>query len=162
MNIYLSLGSNLGDRYEHIQDAKQGLKASKIEIIKESQIYETEPWGEKDQPQFLNQCIEVETKLEPELIMAIIDLIELTLNKEKTTKYGPRTIDIDILYYQNQRLESDNLMIPHPEIKNRKFVLTPLAEIAPDFIDPLDKVTIKQLESDTTDNCKVNIWTNSD
>lgn len=160
---YLSLGSNIGDRYHYIQTAKQELKKH-LSILNESSIYESEPWGEKNQNWFLNQCIEIETQLDPHKLYTLIEQIEKKLDKEKTTKFGPRTIDIDILFYANQIIKPSisnikyPLTIPHPRLSKRQFVLTPLSEIAPNLIHPLDNKTIIELQSECTDKSEVKVW----
>jgi 2-amino-4-hydroxy-6-hydroxymethyldihydropteridine diphosphokinase len=153
--IYLSLGSNMGQRHENIIKAKKYLKKESIRINLESSLYEAEPWGLKDQPWFLNQCIKAESNLNPEQLLETIKKIETLLKRKHTQKYGPRTIDIDILYYGDVIIKNGNLQIPHPQINNRNFVLIPLNEIAPDFIDPIEKITIKELTQKCSDTCKL-------
>ena len=122
--IYLCLSSNLGDRQKNLANAIQSLQNKEIQIIQASQIYETEPWGLVDQPWFLNQCIEISTNLNPQQLLDTINQIETDLGRIRHQKWAERTIDIDILYYQNQVIETDKLSIPHPEIKNTKFNYT--------------------------------------
>lgn len=155
--IYLCLSSNLGDRQKNLANAIQSLQNKEIQIIQASQIYETEPWGLVDQPWFLNQCIEISTNLNPQQLLDTINQIETDLGRIRHQKWAERTIDIDILYYQNQVIETDKLSIPHPEIKNRQFVLQPLIQIAPDFIDPLDNKSLKELQFICQDSSKIKI-----
>lgn len=156
--IFLCLSTNLGDRAQNLQNAIQALQNQEIQITQASKIYETEPWGLIDQPWFLNQCIEISTSLNPQQLLETINQIEADLGRIRHQKWAERTIDIDILYYQDQIIQTDTLTIPHPEIKNRQFVLQPLAEIAPNFIDPLDKQSVQQLQSICPDTSKIKLY----
>lgn len=156
--IYLCLSTNLGDRLQNLNNAIQALQNKEIQILQSSQIYETEPWGLTDQPWFLNQCIQISTTLNPYQLLNTINQIEADLGRIRHQKWAERTIDIDILYYQNQIIKTEKLTIPHPEIKNRQFVLQPLTEIAPNFIDPLDNKTLKELQSICKDTSKIKIY----
>jgi 2-amino-4-hydroxy-6-hydroxymethyldihydropteridine diphosphokinase len=159
--VYLGLGSNIGNRQDYINQAI-GKLSQKVIVKRESNIYESEPWGESDQDLFLNMCIEIETNLEPNELYELILKIETELNKQKTTKYGPRTIDIDILIYSPTARDHSPLIIPHPRLTQRNFVLSPLSEIAPDLIHPVDNKTISELQSICNDKSKVKIWTPND
>lgn len=163
--VYLSLGSNIGNKNNYLDKAKNQLKAQGIQITKESQLYESEPWGETNQDWFLNQCIEIETDLNPTELYTIIEQIEQNLDKEKITKFGPRTIDIDILLYDSSRSEftinHSQLIIPHERLTKRQFVLIPLNEIAPNLVHPIDKKTIKELQSECEDKSTVRVWIQS-
>lgn len=128
--IYLSLGSNLGKRQENIESAINHLKKENIFIDKVSSFYETEPIGYKKQNNFYNVVVRGKTEFKPEELLEKIKEIEKKLGRQKTRRFGPRKIDIDILLYDNIKLSSKNLTIPHPEMKNRRFVLEPLQEIA--------------------------------
>jgi 2-amino-4-hydroxy-6-hydroxymethyldihydropteridine diphosphokinase len=156
--IYLCLSSNLGDRLQNLKQAIQSLQNNQIQVINSSNIYETEPWGLTEQPWFLNQCIQISTNLNPHQLLNIINQIESDLGRIRHQKWAERTIDIDILYYQDQIIQTEKLTIPHSEIKNRQFVLQPLAEIAPNFIDPLDNKTIKELQSNCSDTSKIKLY----
>ena len=134
--IYLSLGSNQGDRRENIKKAIELIKANNVNVSKISSLYETEPVGFKDQPYFYNLCLKAETKLDPHTLLTLIKGIETETGRVKTTEKGPRIIDIDILFYSNIILKDKDLVIPHSEIINRKFVLEPLCEIAPELVHP--------------------------
>ena len=131
MQVFLSLGSNLGDRRLTIKKAISGLNKTAGHVIKQSSIHETKPVGKTDQPMFLNCCVEIETDLPPLKLLAACQKIEKQLGRLKSEKdLGlPRTIDIDILFYGNETLDTPKLKIPHPRIKEREFVLKPLAEI---------------------------------
>ncbi|MBI4994998.1 2-amino-4-hydroxy-6-hydroxymethyldihydropteridine diphosphokinase [Candidatus Peregrinibacteria bacterium] len=132
MRIFLSLGSNLGNRRALIKQAISELNASAGRVIKKSKIYETEPVGNKNQPMFLNCCVEIETDLPPLKLLAACQKIEKRLGRlpEEKGKMLPRTIDIDILFYGNRIINTPKLTLPHPRICEREFVLKPLAEIA--------------------------------
>lgn len=136
---YLLLGSNLGDRKLILKNAAVVI-SQKIGVIESySSIYETLAWGIEDQPAFLNQVIKVETSLHPQKLLTTINGIEKELGRVRHQKWGERLIDIDILYYNEDIIETENLVIPHPEIINRRFTLIPLAEIAPNYIHPIIK-----------------------
>lgn len=143
--VYLLLGSNLGNREKNIDNAINELKACGIIISKKSSLYNTAPWGYTEQPEFLNQAIECLTSLEPVELLREIKKIERKLGREKTFRYGPRIIDIDIIFYDDLILKSNELTIPHPFMHKRDFVLKPLCEIAPNFVHPELKLSIKNL-----------------
>lgn len=143
--IYLSLGSNLGDREKNLETALSELKNEGIVILKKSSIYETAPWGYEKQPEFLNMAMEGLTLLEPYDLLKLIKEIENKMGRKKTIKYGPRVIDIDIIFYNNIILKSEVLTIPHPLMHKREFVLKPLCEIASEFIHPELKISVKKL-----------------
>jgi 2-amino-4-hydroxy-6-hydroxymethyldihydropteridine diphosphokinase len=142
--IYLSLGSNVGNRRKFLKDAIDKL-SKRIDGILSSSIYETEPWGKLDQAWFLNLCIKGHTELSPEELLSFTKSVEVDLGRKHTTRWGPREIDIDILFYGNRVIESDKIKIPHPYLAKRAFVLTPLAEIAADFIHPVIRKNIAHL-----------------
>jgi 2-amino-4-hydroxy-6-hydroxymethyldihydropteridine diphosphokinase len=135
--VFIGLGSNLGNREENICKARKLLIDSEIKIIKESSIAETAPIIVIDQPKFLNQIIIAETELTPEKLLKKLKSIEIIIGRKTTIPKGPRIIDIDILLYNKLIVEDKNLKIPHPDIKNRKFILDHLAELDPDLTDPL-------------------------
>lgn len=144
-SYYLHLGSNQGDRKELLQKALQ-LISEKIGTINlKSNIYETEPWGIKEQENFLNMAIEVKSTKSPKELIQNIKSIESSLGSSKSVKWGPRSIDIDVLYCDDLIIESSEITIPHPHIQDRNFVLIPLLEIAGDFTDPVHKLTIEEL-----------------
>jgi len=142
--IYLALGTNLGDRSANLHAALAAL-SSDVKVIAESKVYETPPWGVENQPAFLNMAVKCETTLEPESLLKRIKQLEVRLGREQTFHWGPRLIDLDILFYDDLILKTESLTIPHPHLHERAFVLVPLAEIAPDFIHPVLKKTIKEL-----------------
>lgn len=142
---YLHLGSNQGNKKQMLDIAIEKIEKKIGEVILKSSVYETEPWGLKEQDNFLNMALEVESDLSPEEVLYFSKSIEVELGGEKLVKWGPRNIDIDLLYCGDLVIQSDLITIPHPQLYNRNFVLVPLVEIAGDFIDPVKKVSIDHL-----------------
>jgi len=142
---YIGIGSNLGNRQKNCLRAIELLEKRGIIVKKKSSMYETEPWGVKDQPQFINMALEVETELEPHELLRTLKDVEREVGRGVTFKWGPRIIDLDILLFNDLFLREDNLQIPHPLMHERDFVLKPLCEIAPERIHPLLKVSICDL-----------------
>lgn len=155
--VYLGLGSNLGDRGKNLQEAMVLLERWGVKIVRASSIYESEPYGYADQDWFYNMVVYAETKLSPEDLLKAIQSIESALKRVKTVHMGPRTIDIDILLYGNTVLDIPGLKIPHHGIPERKFVLLPLVEIAPDAVHPILKKTATELLSACEDSSIVNL-----
>jgi 2-amino-4-hydroxy-6-hydroxymethyldihydropteridine diphosphokinase len=145
-DAYLALGTNLGNRQANLKIAKDRLSAG-IEIVKESSIYETAPWGFTDQPQFLNQVIQVRTEFNPFILLWQLKIIERKMGRIKTFRNGPRLIDLDILFYEKRVIRKFYLQIPHPRLHERAFVLIPLAEIAPELIHPVLGLSVQELLS---------------
>ena len=133
---YLALGSNLGNRLANLKNAISNL-TPQMDVKKKSPVYETPPWGHTDQPPFLNQCVMVETYLEPESLLPHLKRLETVLGREPTFENGPRVIDIDILFYDDLILNTPPLVIPHPRMHTRGFVLVPLNDIAPEMTHPV-------------------------
>ena len=142
--VFLGIGTNLGDRERNLQ-AALAILSQKMVILKESSIYQTAPWGYLDQPAFLNQVIEAQTDLSPLNLLGFLKDTEKVLGRQANFRYGPRLIDLDILFYGNRVIQTPRLQIPHPRIAQRAFVLVPLAEIAPDFVHPQNRQTVTQL-----------------
>ncbi|MFZ3122129.1 MAG: 2-amino-4-hydroxy-6-hydroxymethyldihydropteridine diphosphokinase [Thermodesulfovibrionales bacterium] len=142
---YISIGSNLGDREENCRQAIKLIEKNGIVVRKQSRMYETEPWGVKDQPKFINMAIEAETDKKPEELLRVLEETEKEIGRTETVKWGPRVIDLDILFYDDLILKTQDLEIPHPYMHERAFVLKPLCEIAPDKKHPVIKKTVKQM-----------------
>lgn len=142
--VFIGLGSNMGDRRVNLSEAL-GRMSEKVSITRASAIYETEPWGFTDQPKFLNQVVKVQTELAPEALLNYLKRIEAEMGRESTFRYGPRCIDLDILFYDDRVIASEKLAIPHPSLHQRAFVLLPLSGIAPDLLHPVLKKTVREL-----------------
>ncbi len=136
--VYLALGTNLGERHANLRAAIEALSPD-VKVIAESKVYETPPWGYENQPAFLNMAVKCETNLEPESLLKRLKQFEVQLGREQSFHWGPRLIDIDVLFYDDLILKSESLIIPHPRLHERAFVLVPLADIAPDFVHPVLK-----------------------
>ena len=142
--VYLSLGSNIGNRRKNLESAVKELDKTNVKLIKLSSLYETKPIGPK-QRNFYNVAGKFTTNFKSQELLKVIKNIEKNLGRKKTYHWGPRIIDIDILFYGTQIIKKENLIIPHKEIPNREFVLVPLKEISPKFIHPVYKKTITTL-----------------
>jgi 2-amino-4-hydroxy-6-hydroxymethyldihydropteridine diphosphokinase len=143
--VYLSLGSNIGGREANLQAAIQRLAGPRLNVLRVSPIYETEPVDYTDQRWFLNLAVEAETTLFPMQLLAHTAKIERALGRVRSVSKGPRTIDIDILLYGNAVVHSMTLEIPHPRMSERRFVLAPLADLAPDLRHPVTHLTVRQM-----------------
>jgi 2-amino-4-hydroxy-6-hydroxymethyldihydropteridine diphosphokinase len=154
-DIYLSLGSNIGKREQNIARAIESLPSHGVRVVKESALYETEPVELRAQDWFLNCVANVETNLSPQELMQLLVKIERSMGRERLVPKGPRIIDVDIVLYGAEIVKESHLEIPHPRMADRRFVLTPLAEIAPEMIHPTLKKTIRQLLHETTDHSEV-------
>ena len=155
--VYLGLGSNLGNKFANIKEAVRQIK-KKIKIKKISPVYKTEPVGYKNQDWFLNCVVEAETEKNPFQLLEFLKSIEKKLKRKKTIKNGPRTIDIDILFYSNKIIKTTNLQIPHPRMHKRLFVLEPFTKISQDFFHPKLKITIKKLKEKIEDKSRVKVY----
>jgi len=143
--VYLSLGSNLGDRERNLRDAIARLDAEGVRALRVSSLWETEPLEAPDQPWFLNLVVEAQTDLFPKLLLSRLRKIETRLGRKRLRPKGPRTIDIDILLYGGAIVEGPELTIPHPRLAGRRFVLEPLAELAPDLRHPVTRRTVREM-----------------
>ena len=152
---YLILGSNLGDPESSLQTALDKINSELGRVVRISSVYVTEPWGLKDQPPFYNQVIEVETKLNPHDTLEKLLEIETSMGRIRGKKWAERIIDIDILYFDDQIINHDNLSIPHPGIPDRRFVLVPLCELIPEMVHPVFPETNADLLGSTSDTLEV-------
>lgn len=137
MKAYLSLGSNLGERSNYLGAAISNLSKCKgIKVCKESSVYETEPWGLAEQPVYWNMVLEIETDLDPFELLHVCQEVENNLGRKRIIRWGPRTVDIDVLLYDNIVVDKPELVLPHPHLEEREFVLAPLRELRPELILP--------------------------
>ena len=142
--VYLALGSNLDDRLANLKQAITAL-SPQMEVKAKSRVYETPPWGYTEQPTFLNQVIKAGTYLEFEPLLKHIKRLEIALGRTPSFKNGPRLIDVDILFYDDLVLNTASLVIPHPHMHERGFVLLPLMDIAPDLVHPVHKKSVREM-----------------
>lgn len=134
--VYLALGTNLGDRLANLRAAIKSLPPD-VSVLAESHVYETPPWGYADQPPFLNMAIKAETDLAPEALLTYLKQLEVELGRQQNFRWGPRLIDLDILFYNELVINTPPLVIPHPRLHERAFVLVPLMDVAPDLVHPV-------------------------
>jgi 2-amino-4-hydroxy-6-hydroxymethyldihydropteridine diphosphokinase len=142
--VYVALGANLGDRQASLEAALAGLPPH-VTVQRASRVYETLPWGITDQPSFLNMVIEGSTILSPQELLTGLKQLEIRLGRQETVHWGPRVIDLDILFFNDLVLDMPGLVIPHPHLHERAFVLVPLADLAPDLCHPVLHRTIREL-----------------
>lgn len=143
--VYLSTGSNLGNRENYLLQAEDAITEFVGHIDARSSIIETAPWGKTDQPHFLNRVLRVKTKLPPVFLMETLLEIEQDMGRNRAEKWGPRIIDIDVLFFDDRIISEAGLSVPHPHLHEREFVLKPLAEIAPLLVHPAMKKTMAEL-----------------
>ena len=155
-HLFLSLGGNLGNTREIFEGAYPHIEKKIGKIAVYSSIYQTEAWGPIPQADFLNQVVLVTTTLKPESCLTELLEIERQFGRERKERWGPRTLDLDILYYGDVIIAASDLSIPHPRIAERKFILTPLAEIAPLFEDPTSRKSMTALLAACADESQVN------
>ncbi|MEL6537958.1 MAG: 2-amino-4-hydroxy-6-hydroxymethyldihydropteridine diphosphokinase [Bacteroidota bacterium] len=156
--IYILLGTNLGDREGNFAQARQYIRDRVGEELQASSVYATAAWGITDQPDFLNQVLEVKTSLDPHQLLATLLAIEQDMGRVREVKWGQRIIDLDILYYHHQVLDTQNLQVPHPGIPDRRFTLVPLVEIAAQQLHPALGKTQEQLLAVCTDQSEVTLF----
>jgi 2-amino-4-hydroxy-6-hydroxymethyldihydropteridine diphosphokinase len=156
MNAILAIGTNIGPREENLKEAVIKIKKYIGSVIELSSVYETEPWGFNTEDQFLNMVVMVNTGLSPAVLLEKVQLVETLMGRVKSEiQYTSRVIDIDILFFGDQVVNEWNLIIPHPHIQKRRFVLVPLCEIAPELIHPVLNKTVATLLESCTDSGKV-------
>jgi 2-amino-4-hydroxy-6-hydroxymethyldihydropteridine diphosphokinase len=151
MKAIIALGSNMGDRLGYLNEAQVQIEKRVGSITARSGIVETEAYGYTDQDDFLNMAVEVDTKLEPHDMLHELLSIEAELDRVRLIHWGPRTIDLDVIYCEDRIIDDEELKVPHPDLHNRMFVLGPVAEIAPDLMDPLRQKTVKELLAELTE-----------
>src|SRR5262245_29514015 len=154
-HAYLLLGSNIGDREAHLYFAIREINARAGKILKASSVYETEPWGVTNQANYLNAAVLLETDLDPESLIHRLRDLEREAGRTDQKKYAPRTLDIDILFYDHLVWKSEDLIIPHPKLHLRRFALVPLAELNSRFIHPLLHHSVEELLQSCTDPLRV-------
>jgi len=156
---YLLTGGNIGDRLMNLQQSCRKIEKEAGKVLKKSAIYETAAWGLTAQNAFLNQVLLISTTLAADELLQTLLHIEQQSGRKRTVKMGPRIIDIDILFYNNEIISTPDLTVPHPQIANRRFVLIPLNEIAPDFVHPVLQKTIEELLEICPDKLEVKEYT---
>jgi 2-amino-4-hydroxy-6-hydroxymethyldihydropteridine diphosphokinase len=156
--VYISLGSNLGDRAANLARAITALDSAGIRVTQQSPVYVTEPVGAPGQARFLNAVVEAETSLLPLQLLHMLLKIERELGRRRITPHGPRSIDLDLLFYGSSVVRSRELEVPHPRLIDRRFVLIPLAQLAPEFRHPVLHKSMTQLLSETPDRSDVRVW----
>lgn len=157
VDVYLGLGTNIGDRAANLAEARRRLPPG-VAVETTSAIYETQPWGLPDQPPFLNQVVRGRTTLSPHDLLAYAKQIEREMGRRPAVRYGPRLVDLDLLLYGDQVIESHTLVVPHPRMVERAFVLVPLAELAPELMHPVLVRTIADLARTVPGREGVVLW----
>lgn len=145
MIAYIALGSNLEDRHNLLKTALEKMQQNNIKIIQKSEIIETKAYGKTDQPDFLNQVVKVSTMQEPYTLLETLNKIEKELGRVRKEHWGARTIDLDIIFYEDLVMTSQRLTIPHYDMQHRDFVLSPMVELSPDYIHPVLKKSMQEL-----------------
>lgn len=153
--VIISTGSNQGEREQHLQSAIEALEAHGFALLKASAVYETAAWGLEDQPAFLNQVLCFETEHKPSHCMELLLVIERAMGRQRKQKWGPRTIDLDILFFDQAIINESDLMVPHPHLHKRRFILEPLHEIMPYYVHPVLKLTVSEMLENCEDQLPV-------
>lgn len=156
--VYLALGSNLGDREQYLRSAIAGLARGGVRIVRSASIYSTAPRDILQQPWFLNTVVEGNTSLAPAGLLQACRAVEEENLRQRVVDKGPRTLDIDIIFYGNEIIREAALVVPHPRFSERRFVLGPLCEIAPEFIDPVSRKTIRELLDACPDKADIRLY----
>jgi 2-amino-4-hydroxy-6-hydroxymethyldihydropteridine diphosphokinase len=152
ITVFLLLGTNLGNRQMFLQQAVEAIAVEIAPVQKASAVYETQSWGKTDEPDYLNQVITLQTNFSAQQVLQKILSIELQMGRKREVKWGSRIIDIDILFYGDEVINEPELVVPHPQLHNRRFTLDPLAEIAPEFVHPLLNRNILALKNELKDS----------
>jgi 2-amino-4-hydroxy-6-hydroxymethyldihydropteridine diphosphokinase len=152
---YLLIGGNMGNRLDVLRAAKASIEKTCGPVVQASSIYQTAAWGLEEQADFLNQVLRIETAMDAETLLKTVLQVEEALGRKREVRYGPRIIDIDILFFNQDIIQKQNLVVPHPQLQNRRFVLVPLAEIAPELPHPIFKKNILQLLAECPDTLAV-------
>lgn len=142
---YIALGSNLGERKQNILTALNYMEQSGLKILAVSSLLETEPYGVTDQPSFINAAVKIETELAAHDLLRLLLAIELKMGRVRKRHWGERNIDLDLILYDDKIMKDKDIIVPHPDMQNRLFVLSPLAEIAGDVVHPVFKITISDM-----------------
>lgn len=156
-NVFLLMGSNLGIPNENLKAASKKIEDQIGKIVAYSSVYETSAWGKTDQPNYLNQALQIETELTPQQVLQEIHAIEMAMGRLRIEKWEARLIDIDIIYFDDRIIQSENLIVPHPLLAQRRFALVPLVEISDQFVHPVFRKTNQQLLEECSDPLEVNL-----
>ncbi len=148
---FLGMGSNLGDRAGYLREGLRILEEKAGKILRVSSFYETEPWGIENQGNYLNIVVRLETSLFPLTLLHVLQQTELECGRERKERWGSRTLDIDLLFFEDYRFSMSDLTLPHPRMQERNFVLHPMAEIAPNWVHPKKRLTVNQLKETSPD-----------
>lgn len=155
---YLLIGGNVGNRPLHLQQAVKAIDGRCGRVTRQSSVYETAAWGKTDQQAFLNQALEIDTELSAENLLESVLAVETSLGRIRKERYGPRVIDIDIIFFDHAVIDLPQLTVPHPEVQNRRFALVPLQEIAPRFVHPQLQKSMTELLADCPDDLPVHLF----